>query len=128
MYYADIVYHHRPFPWEDGRSAQRGAVLRGSADLNLVRDTMLRGRPHAWATPLSPSSNINNNIVLIERRGRGGANTAARRSANHDALLRALRARWQNVVVFSEPAKLLRDDIELFRGARAVCCLSCYRW
>ena len=47
-YYAGVVYHHRPFPWEDGRNVGRGAVLRGSADLDLVRTTMLGAFLYPW--------------------------------------------------------------------------------
>lgn len=109
VYHARKLYHHRPFPWENGSSRNRGAVLRGSADLDLVRTTILGGTP----TPMTPKAD--GKVVLVAR-----PPGTARSTANHRTLMRALQGRYQNVVLFDTPAATLRADVDVFRDAAAV--------
>eukprot|EP00035_Acanthoeca_spectabilis_P017189 m.359052 g.359052 ORF g.359052 m.359052 type:complete len:443 (-) comp16625_c0_seq2:885-2213(-) len=109
VYHAETVYHHRPFPWENGKRSDRGAVLRGSADLDLVRATILGGSP-GRVTPRAL-----NKIVLIAR-----APGTSRAASNHATLLRVLQSRFGKVVVFDSPAPTLQEDVAVFRDAGVV--------
>jgi len=103
LYYGNKVYHHRPFPFEEPLPT-RGAVTRGQADLQLVRQTLVPNpKPRAER----------NDIVLLWRDPHG-----SRGLSNGDELVSHL-AQYGNVVKFV-PTNRLRVDIEVFQKAKLV--------
>tara|TARA_B100001758_G_scaffold247914_1_gene268472 strand:- start:9784 stop:12132 length:2349 start_codon:yes stop_codon:yes gene_type:complete len=108
IYFGKRVFHHYPWPWEDGENPHRGAVLRGSRDLELVRTTILGHNP-GKVTPTSDGK-----IVVIQRMEN------RRHAINHDELVLDLRKTYSNVVIYSSPKDTLQEDVEVFRNASAV--------
>lgn len=108
VYFGKRVFHHYPWPWEDGQNPYRAAVLRGSQDLELVRSTFL-GRIPEKIVPASDGK-----IVVIQRI------ESRRHTINHDKLVLDLRKIFSNVVIFSTPGDTLQEDVEVFRDASAV--------
>ena len=108
VYFGKRVFHHYPWPWEDGQNPYRAAVLRGPQDLELVRSTFL-GRIPEKIVPASDGK-----IVVIQRI------ESRRHTINHDKLVLDLRKIYSNVVIFSTPGDTLQEDVEVFRDASAV--------
>ena len=108
VYFGKRVFHHYPWPWENGQNPYRAAVLRGPQDLELVRSTFL-GRIPEKIVPASDGK-----IVVIQRI------ESRRHTINHDKLVLDLRKIYSNVVIFSTPGDTLQEDVEVFRDASAV--------